>query len=247
MFYVCSDMFDAAANASETAGPDETGARERMAALRRLTDIGVRMAERLDRQSELAAIYSDTCAVPEHLHPPYARRLDEIARAFAQLCRAVALAVALEERIEADLKAGPAAAADRALKRALMAQRIDSARPAAEPKASAAPAPPADPTDPHRAPDPRPRLDRLFEGDLAELDAWLRRPEAEIIAHIRHGLGLDMDPVADPAAMPVPELAPRSKRALRRARRADPPPRGAAPNVKPAASRPLPAPGPAPP
>src|SRR5579862_6431228 len=99
MFYVCSDMFDSIpAPAEPSSPPDDAGPRERMRKLRRLSDIGMRMAERLDRQSELSAIYAETCAVPEHLHPPYARRIDEIARAFDRVCRAVTMAVALEER-----------------------------------------------------------------------------------------------------------------------------------------------------
>jgi hypothetical protein len=195
-------MYDSIAAPETSAIPDETGARERMRLVRTLSEIGVRIAERMDRQSELSAIYAETCAVPEHLHAPYARRIDEIGRAFAQVCRAVTLAVALEERIETDLHAGPDARAEQALKRRLLAARAAAAE---------APAPAATDTRPApetpRAPDTRLRLDRALDPGLNALDAALDRNPDELIAQVRKGLGLGEDlaqwEAPDPASTAV--------------------------------------------
>ena len=74
-------MFDACASPEDRPIPAETRAERRMRRLSRLADIGLCIAEKLERQAELAAIYSETDAVPDNL--PHSRRLDEIGRAFA--------------------------------------------------------------------------------------------------------------------------------------------------------------------
>jgi hypothetical protein len=180
-------MYDSIPAPEATIAPDETGARARMGLLRTLSEIGVRIAERMDRQSELSAIYAETCAVPEHLHAPYARRIDEIGRAFAQVCRAVTLAVAVEERIETDLLAGPAARAEQALKRRLLAARAGTAE-AREPAEALAPAAAQPAPETSRAPDVRLRLDRALDPGLAALDAALDRDPDQIIAEVRRTL-----------------------------------------------------------
>jgi hypothetical protein len=181
MFYLCSIMFDSIPAPEAATTPDDTRTHARLDRLSRLADIGVRIAERMDRQSELSAIYAETCAVPEHLHAPYARRLDEIGRAFAQVSRAVTLATALEARIETDLQAGPAARAEQALKRRLLAARVNAAE---------APAPAGDrpASETPRAPDTRLRLDRALDPGLAALDAELDRAPEDIIARVRRDL-----------------------------------------------------------
>jgi hypothetical protein len=186
-------MYDSIPAPETATPPDENGARERLRRLSRLADIGVRIAERMDRQSELSAIYAETCAVPEHLHAPYARRIDEIGRAFAQVSRAVTLATALEERIETDLQAGPDARAEQALKRRLLAARANAAEATAHagagadtPAGAEPPAQPASATP--RAPDTRLRLDRALDPGLAALDAALDRDPEAILAQVRRTL-----------------------------------------------------------
>jgi hypothetical protein len=200
-------MYDSIPAPETPIPPDETGARERMRLLRTLSEIGVRIAERMDRQSELSAIYAETCAVPEHLHAPYARRIDEIGRAFAQVCRAVALTVALEERIETDLHAGPAARAEQALKRRLLAARAEAAEATnrTEPQTAAETAArPA--SEPPRAPDVRLRLDRALDPGLDALYAELDRAPDEIIARVRQVL--DLAEAAMPMDTPMSGRAP---------------------------------------
>jgi hypothetical protein len=214
-------MYDSIPAPETATAADETGARERMRLLRRLSEIGVGIAERMDRQSELSAIYAETCAVPEHLHAPYARRIDEIGRAFAQVSRAVTLAIALEERIETDLLAGPVARAEQALKRRLLAARAAAAEaptgagspPDARAGAETAAARPASETP--RAPDTRLRLDRALDPGLNALDAALDRDPDEIIAEVRRDL--DRAEALMPAATRV------SRREKNRTLAAEPP------------------------
>ena len=99
MFYICS-MFDSTADTPTPAVPAVSSARERMGILRRMSEIGLRMAERLDRQSEIAALHAESSAVPEQARPDCAHRLNEMTRSFAQVSRAVSVCVALEDRIE---------------------------------------------------------------------------------------------------------------------------------------------------
>jgi hypothetical protein len=197
-------MFDSFPAPANTTAPDEhAGSRSRISRLVRVSEIGVGMAERLDRQSEICALYAEAQAIPEHLHLPYGRRLDEIARSFAQVARAVTVAVALEERIESDLKAGPAARPDRTRTTTPPSPRPEAtaSKEAAAPEEAMAPE-----HDPAPAPDPRIRLDRLLTDDLAEIDALLRRPPEEVIAHIRRDLGLE--PEIPPAAPAPAERKP---------------------------------------
>jgi hypothetical protein len=209
-------MYDSIPAPETVTTPDETGARERLRRLSRLGDIGLRIAERMDRQSELSAIYAETCAVPEHLHAPYARRIDEIGRAFAQVSRAVTLATALEARIETDLHAGPAARAEQALKRRLLAARVNAAEApgATDGPTDAARAAPETP----RAPDTRLRLDRALDPGLAALDAALDRDPEEIIAQVRR----DLDRAEAPPHPVTPVSRQETWRCGAPARREDP-------------------------
>jgi hypothetical protein len=213
-------MYDSIPAPEAPTAPDETGARERLRRLSRLADIGLRIAERMDRQSELSSIYAETCAVPEHLHAPYARRIDEIGRAFAQVSRAVTLATALEERIETDLQAGPDARAEQALKRRLLAARANAAEATAHagagadtPAGAEPPARPASATP--RAPDTRLRLDRALDPGLKALDAALDRDPDEIITQVRRDL--------DRAEAQAPPATRVSRREKNRSMAAEPP------------------------
>jgi hypothetical protein len=179
-------MYDSIPAPETATTPNDARAHARLDRLSRLADIGLRIAERMDRQSELSAIYAETCAVPEHLHAPYARRIDEIGRAFAQVSRAVTLATALEERLETDLKAGPDARAEQALKRRLLAARVNAAETPASKDGPTDAARAASQTP--RAPDTRLRLDRALDPGLNALDAALDRPPEEIIAQVRRTL-----------------------------------------------------------
>ena len=53
-------MFDSTTDTSKPAAPAVSSARERMGILRRMSEIGLRMAERLDRQSEIAALHAES-------------------------------------------------------------------------------------------------------------------------------------------------------------------------------------------
>jgi hypothetical protein len=71
-----------------------------MGILRRFSEIGLRLAERIDRQSETAACAAEAAILPDDTRDACARSLHESARSFAQVSRAVSVAIALEDRIE---------------------------------------------------------------------------------------------------------------------------------------------------
>jgi hypothetical protein len=71
-----------------------------MGVLRRVSEIGLRIAERLDRQSEVAASLAEAAILPDDIQAACAKSLHETARAFAQVARAVSIAIALEDKIE---------------------------------------------------------------------------------------------------------------------------------------------------
>ena len=82
------------------APPPQTAARERMGILRRFSEIGLRIAERIDRQSETAAIAAESPLLDKDGQALAAERLEATARSFARVARAVSTAIALEDRIE---------------------------------------------------------------------------------------------------------------------------------------------------
>ena len=94
-------MLNSTTDTPTPAVPAVSSARERMGILRRMSEIGLRMAERLDRQSEIAALHAESSAVPEQgrgrTAPTGSTRWT---RSFAQVSRAVSVCVALEDRIE---------------------------------------------------------------------------------------------------------------------------------------------------
>jgi hypothetical protein len=190
MFYICS-MLDSTPDTDTPVPPAASRAEERMRLLRRMSEVGVRMAERLDRQSELCAAYAEGAASPVQFREPNARRLDEIARAFAQVSRAVSVSVALEDRIER----GPPLAPPPAERRppALRLVEPGSALGARREQAASAV---RDAIDAHACGDPRLTddlcrgLDRLLDQELAAVDAFLERPLDETIARLRRDLGL---------------------------------------------------------
>ena len=175
-------MFDAPATTPDApAAPAERRAEARVRRLQRMADLGVDIGEKLQRQAELAAAHAETDAVPDNL--PHARRLDEIARSFAQVSRAVSLATALEDRIDRGLPALP------------FEDRARQERDARDKRGAAARAvaPDFDAFSPRRAIDLRLRLDRLLDAELADLDRFLDRPFDEIVARLRRDLGLESD------------------------------------------------------
>jgi hypothetical protein len=180
-------MFDACASAEDR--PAETRAERRMRRLARMADIGLSIAEKLERQAELAAIHAEVDAVPDNL--PHSRRLDDIGRSFAQVSRAVSLATALEDRIDKGLPALPDD--DRPVReREAREKRAEVARSVVH----------AIEADPHvhsrrRIVRLRLDLDRLLDAEIRDLDRFLRRPFEEIEARLRRDLGLD--PEEDPS------------------------------------------------
>jgi hypothetical protein len=178
-------MFDACPSAEDRLSPAETRAGGRLRRLARMADIGLSIAEKLERQAELAAVYAETDAVPDNL--PHSRRLDDIGRTFAQVSRAVSLATALEDRIDKGLPAIPDD--DRPVReREAREKRAEVARAVAH----------AIEADPHvhsrrRIVRLRLDLDRLLDAELRDLDRFLRRPFHEIEARLRRDLGLAPD------------------------------------------------------
>jgi hypothetical protein len=196
-------MFDACTSPENRAIPAETGAERRLRRLSRMADIGLSIAEKLERQAELAAVHAEVDAVPDNL--PHSRRLDEIGRTFAQVSRAVSLATALEDRIDRGLAALPDD--DRAVrereareKRAEVAKAVAGAIDA-EPCITR-----------RRIVRLRLDLDRLLDAELRDLDRFLRRPFPELEARLRRDLGLEPDEddgVDDPGGLGARASSPR--------------------------------------
>jgi hypothetical protein len=197
-------MFDACTSPEDRAIPAETGAERRLRRLSRMADIGLSIAEKLERQAELAAIHAEVDAVPDNL--PHSRRLDEIGRTFAQVSRAVSLATALEDRIDKGLAALPDD--DRAVReREARDKRAEVAKAVVR----------AIDSDPsvhsrRRVVQLRLNLDRLLDAELRDLDRFLRRPFPEIEIRLRRDLGLEPDAddaVDDPGVLGARASSPR--------------------------------------
>jgi hypothetical protein len=174
-----------ASNSDANAPPPETRAERRMRRLEAMSEMGVSLGRKLERQAELAAAYAETDAVPDNL--PHSRRLDEIARAFAQVCRAVAITTALEDRIDNGLPALPDLDRARRLRNQAAADKRAEAARAVERTFD------ADPAVASRKHTVRLRLDlhRLLDAECLDLDRFLDRPLPGIVADLRRNLGLD--------------------------------------------------------
>jgi hypothetical protein len=196
------------AHAAADAYPDPAEARadERMAVLREMAQIGLRIARNLEREVEAAVSAPPAAAEAkgsaQAQAQAQARRADEVARAFAQVARAVSLAVALQEKIEQDRDRRPLEAETLLLKRRALAVRTadqESESRVTRRRALVAGAVEqvieADPAarSPQRAADLRTRLDRLLACEAADFDVFLHRPAGVIVAHICRELGLEPD------------------------------------------------------
>jgi hypothetical protein len=189
-------MSHAAATAPEPAAPPESSARERMGVLRRMSEIGLRMAERLDRQSEIAALRAEGAILPDDAREDCARKLDDMARSFAQVSRAVSVCIALEDRIErgppipepqANRPFGPELVCAVPRESRLRTRRDEveaGVRGAIDLYAEVSPG---------RVNGLLRRLDDLLDREVAAVDAFLTRPVDEIIARLCDRLGLDFD------------------------------------------------------
>jgi hypothetical protein len=192
-------MFDALPDPAPAAAPPlETGAQGRMRLARRVSEIGVRMAERLDRQSEAAAINAEFSALPQGKRDDSARRLHEAARAFAQVARAVSICLALEDRIERGPPIAPPEPSTprRASTESPVAGESRLGARGEEVYAAVRRTIDADRSgfgDPACVDDLCRNLDRLLAREMAAVDAFLDRPVEETIVHICKALNLDPD------------------------------------------------------
>jgi hypothetical protein len=181
--------------------PAPVRAEERMRLTRRMAEMGATIGEKLARQAVFNAEMTEVDILPDAQRQQHARRLDECAKTFAQVSRAVCTAVALEERIDQDLQSTPPPTErEEARERRRLAavarreraerRRQDVAR-SVEVVATAELPEPGDPVRRHA--NLHARIDRLLVPELADLDGFLRRPEGEIIARICRDLGLNPD------------------------------------------------------
>ena len=160
-----------------------------MGILRRFSEIGLRIAERIDRQSETAAILAESPLRAPEGQAAAAEQLEETARAFAQVARAAPPAIALEDRIERGPPLetppfGPELVCTVPREAALTTRR-DEVEPGVR-KAidlSAVASPRRDVDDLFRD------LDGLLAREMAQVDAFLCRPADEIITDLCRRLG----------------------------------------------------------
>ena len=175
------------------APPPQTAARERMGILRRFSEIGLRIAERLDRQSETAAIAAESPLLDKDAKAWPPRRLEETARSFARVARAVSTAIALEDRIERGPPLqtppfGPELVCTVPRESALTTRRNEvehGVRKAIDLSALASPRLDVD----RLCRD----LDRLLDREMAAVDAFLCRPTDEIVTRLCERIGIDPD------------------------------------------------------
>jgi hypothetical protein len=152
--------------------------------LEQMADQGVEIGRLLTEQARVAAACAATDAVPDNL--PHAKLLNEIAGAHARVVRAVAIASAVEDRIDRGLPALPELDQARrrredlaAEKRALAACEVDRALDSV-------------PLSPRRLAHIRVDLRRLLDAETADLDRFLARPLPELAARLRRDLGLEL-------------------------------------------------------
>ena len=171
-----------------------------MRRLEQMADMGLNIGRRLERQAEVAAAHAESEAVPDNL--PHSRRLDEIARAFAQVGRAVAILTALEDRIDRGLPALPDLDRSRRLREQAAKDRRAAAVAGVEHALSLDPAL----ASPRRLAGLKLNLDRLLDQEALDLDAFLDRPLPQLVERLRRRLGLD--PIEDETALWAEERPP---------------------------------------
>jgi hypothetical protein len=197
-------MFDASPEpeiAPDALPPAPVRAEERMRLTRRMAEMGARLGEILTQRAESAATLLEIDGVAGSAVEVHTHKLEESVRLFAQVSRAVCVAVALEERIDQDLQAIPEPTeAEQARERrrlSAVARRDEASRRrdlvAHAVEAVASTEVPEPGLTPRRTADLRLRIDRLLAPELSDLDRFLRRPEGEIIARICRDLGLKPD------------------------------------------------------
>jgi hypothetical protein len=184
-------MFDSIPEPQQEAqsAPPQTAARERMGVLRRVSEIGLRIAERLDRQSEVAASLAEAAILPDDVQAACAKSLHETARAFAQVARAVSIAIALEDKIERGppLESPPSDLVCPVPRESRLKARRDEVehgvRQAIDLSAMAEPRIDVD----RLCRD----LDNLLAREMAEVDAFLSLPTEEIVTRLCQRIGVD--------------------------------------------------------
>ena len=183
-------MFDAPAHPQPgDAPPPETRAERRMRRLEQVADQGVEVGRLLTEQARVAAACAATDAVPDNL--PHARLLAEIAGAHARVVRAVAIASAVEDRIDRGLPALPELDQARRLREDLAAEKRVRATEEVDRALDGVP------LAPRRRAHLRIDLNRLLDAETADLDRFLARPLPELASRLRRDLGLD--PTAEDA------------------------------------------------
>jgi hypothetical protein len=169
--------------------PAETRAERRMRRLEEMSELGLSIGRKLERQAELAAAHAEVGRLSDRTDHTQSRRVDEIARAFAKVLRAVALATAIEDRIDRGLPALPDIERNARLRDQAARDRRAAAASAVECAIH------ADPTirSPRRLADLKINLERLLDREVMNLDAFLGRPLPEIVAKLRQDLGLEAE------------------------------------------------------
>ncbi len=192
-------MFDSIPEPQQEAqsAPPQTAARERMGVLRRVSEIGLRIAERLDRQSETAASLAEAAILPDDIQAACAKSLHETARAFAQVARAVSIAIALEDKIERGppIETPPSDLVCPVPRESRLKARRDEVehgvRQAIDLSALAEPRLDVD----RLCRD----LDNLLAREMAEVDAFLSLPVEEIVTRLCQRIGVDPESLEDPS------------------------------------------------
>jgi hypothetical protein len=180
-------MFDHLEPAADTQSPPaETRAERRMRRLEQMSELGLSIGRKLERQAELASAHAEIARLSDRPDATDCRRIDEIARAFAQVCRAVALATAIEDRIDQGLPAIPDLERASRLRDQAARDRRDAAECAID---AAIHADPRVRTS-RRLADLKINLHRLLDREVLNLDAFLTQPLPQIIARLRAQLGL---------------------------------------------------------
>ena len=177
----------------------DPAARRRAARLRAteaLTRIGLKLAAALERELDALA---EAPAAADSADAP--RPVQDIARAFAQVSRAVSLAVALEDRLDQDPETRRLEAEARAARLRCEAARAEAARAETvaprrrrEIEAAVEQVIDAQPDlKPNRRIDLKFSLHHRLDRELLDLDRFLDRPMGETVARICRGFGLKPD------------------------------------------------------
>jgi hypothetical protein len=182
------------AHSAADPAPDAAARRaeRRVRALQALVETGLKAAEALQMQIEAAA------TAPAVDPAAAAKVSSDLARAFAQVSRAVSVAVALEDkldqapetrRLEAQAQAARrraeaarAAEPEIARRRAKVGGAVEAVIVSREGSLSSL-----------RGADLKKALDRLLELEVQDLDVFLERPAGELVARLCRDLGLKPD------------------------------------------------------